>query len=397
MLLAIVFHYVFTDLVISEDDLKQFCLIDIDKFLRLNGKELSEYDCMPKILNPSPVIFNNVLLANELWYDHEEMFAKHEEHFKLLNSDQLSAYEKIVNVVDNELDHMFFVDGYGGIGKTFLWNALSYHFRSEGKIVLNVASSSIASLLLPRGRTAHSQFSIPLMLLEESGCTIEKEGNKAQLLTMASLIIWDEAPMISRLAFEAFDRTMRDIMSNVVDGASNLPFGGKTVVLGGDFRQILPVVPKRGRADIVDACINSSMLWRRCRVLKLTKNIRLQFPTNGQDDASLRLFARWILDVGDGKLGIDNDGEAVIEIPDDICLKNSGNHVGDIVESTYPNLLSNMKESSFFQDRAILAPTLELVEKVNDYVLSLVPGEEKEYLSCDTVLKCDEEVGIDRR
>jgi ATP-dependent DNA helicase PIF1 len=40
---------------------------------------------------------------------------------------------------------------------------------------------------------------------------------------------------------------------------------------------------------------------------------------------------------------------------------------------------------------------LELVEKVNDYVLSSVPGEEKEYLNCDTVLKCDEEVGIDRR
>jgi len=111
----------------------------------------------------------------------------------------------------------------------------------------------------------------------------------------------------------------------------------------------------------------------------------------------LRLFAKWILDIGDGKLGVDNDGESVIEIPDDICLNNSGNHVGDIVEAIYPNLLSNMKESYFFQDRAILAPTLELVEKVIDYVMSLVPGEEKEYLSCDTVLKCDEEAGIDRQ
>jgi len=44
-----------------------------------------------------------------------------------------------------------------------------------------------------------------------------------------------------------------------------------------------------------------------------------------------------------------------------------------------------------------MAPTLELVEKVNDYVMSLIPGECKEYLSCDTVLKCDEDIGIDRR
>jgi ATP-dependent DNA helicase PIF1 len=49
------------------------------------------------------------------------------------------------------------------------------------------------------------------------------------------------------------------------------------------------------------------------------------------------------------------------------------------------------------QDRAILAPTLELVEKVNDFVIDLMPGEYKEYLSCDTICKCDKDVGIDKR
>lgn len=58
----------------------------------------------------------------------------------------------------------FFVDGYGGTGETYLWNALSFRFRSEGKVVLNVASSGIASSLISGGRTAHSQFSIPLDL-----------------------------------------------------------------------------------------------------------------------------------------------------------------------------------------------------------------------------------------
>jgi len=32
-------------------------------------------------------------------------------------------------------------------------------------------------------------------------------------------------------------------------------FGGKTVVLGGDFLQILPVVPKGGREDIISASL----------------------------------------------------------------------------------------------------------------------------------------------
>jgi ATP-dependent DNA helicase PIF1 len=77
---------------------------------------------------------------------------------------------------------MFFVDGFGGSGKTYLWNAFSFHFRAEGKIVINVASSGIASLLLPGGRTAHSQFAIPLVLTEESVCRLDNRGKKAELL-----------------------------------------------------------------------------------------------------------------------------------------------------------------------------------------------------------------------
>jgi len=39
-------------------------------------------------------------------------------------------------------------------------------------------------------------------------------------------------------------------------------FGGKTVVLGGDFRQILPIVPKGGQEDIVSASLLQSHLWQ---------------------------------------------------------------------------------------------------------------------------------------
>jgi ATP-dependent DNA helicase PIF1 len=214
---------------------------------------------------------------------------------------------------------------------------------------------------------------------------------------MATLIIWDEAPMINRLAFEAFERTMRDVMNKMVAGASKFPFGGKTIVLGGDFRQILPVVPKGGRADVVHATINSSPLWRRCTVLRLTQNMRLQFSENSEQNKSLHEFAKWILDIGDGNLGHSTDGESIIEIPEDLCVKTTGNYIGDIVEVTYPSVVTNIGDYTFFQDRAILAPTLLFVEKVNDYIMSLLPGDEQEYLSCDTICKCDEDVGIDKR
>jgi ATP-dependent DNA helicase PIF1 len=132
-----------------------------------------------------------VLLANELSYDTGDMLSKHNELYATLTPEQLFAYNQIVDVVERNLGRMFFVDGFGGTGKTHLWNALSFRFRSEGKIVLNVAFSGIASILLPGGKIAHSQFAIPMVLTEESCCMIEKGSKKAELLAMASLIIWD--------------------------------------------------------------------------------------------------------------------------------------------------------------------------------------------------------------
>lgn len=81
--------------------------------------------------------------------------------------------------------------------------------RKESDIAIAVASSGIASLLLPGGRTAHSRFKIPINLTEDSLCQIPRQSEEAKLLQQASLIIWDEAPMMHRNAFEALDRTIR--------------------------------------------------------------------------------------------------------------------------------------------------------------------------------------------
>ncbi len=44
-------------------------------------------------------------------------------------------------------------------------------------------------------------------------------------------------------------------------------FGGKTMVLGGDFQQILPVVRKGGQGDIVNASLPRSHLWQHVTIL----------------------------------------------------------------------------------------------------------------------------------
>ena len=91
-----------------------------------------------------------------------------------LNTEQLTIYKEVQEAVDNDRGGMFFVYGHGGTGKTFLWNTIINGIRSEGKIVLAVASSGIASLLLSGGRTAHSRFKIPINIEECSTCRISK-------------------------------------------------------------------------------------------------------------------------------------------------------------------------------------------------------------------------------
>ncbi len=137
----------------------------------------------------------------------------------------------------NKDGKLFFVYGSGGIGKTFVWTTLLSRLQGQGKIVLAVASSGIASLLFLGDRTAHSRFKI---------FNITQQMKVAELVHKANLIIWDEALMMHRRAFEAVDRTLRDLMQLDDAQATEKIFGGKIVVLGGDFRQILPVVPKGG-------------------------------------------------------------------------------------------------------------------------------------------------------
>lgn len=136
--------------------------------------------------------------------------------------------------------------------------------------MLNVASG-IASLLLPSDKTTHSQFAIPLLLNEDSCCSIKQESLKAAFFKHTTLIIWDKAPMINRFTFEALDRTLRDIMCFIIDDSLHKPFGGKVVVLGNDFKQILFIVPNASTTEIVLATIISARLWKYCKILKLAQ------------------------------------------------------------------------------------------------------------------------------
>ncbi|KAH9835232.1 PIF1-like helicase-domain-containing protein, partial [Rhodofomes roseus] len=93
-----------------------------------------------------------------------------------LNVDQRHAFSRIIDSVTAQQGSIFFLNGPGGTGKTFVYNTVCHKVRAEGWIVLCVASSGIASLLLKGGRTAHSRLKIPVENLNaQSTCAIRKE------------------------------------------------------------------------------------------------------------------------------------------------------------------------------------------------------------------------------
>jgi ATP-dependent DNA helicase PIF1 len=132
-----------------------------------------------------------------------------------------------------------------------------------------------------------------------STCNVKKGSLEAELLKAAKILIYDEVPMQHRHAQEAVDHTLQDIRE------CDKPFGGLIVVFGGDFQQILPVIIKGSRPQIVGACIQRSTIWKDLKILHLKTNMRLG------DNLEEREFAQWQLDIGHGR-HTDEDGNITI-------------------------------------------------------------------------------------
>ncbi|GKE87502.1 helicase-like protein, partial [Tanacetum coccineum] len=259
------------NLELSDDERKNICLTYIEHMLLCNNKSLKHIPNMPYPNEMFTMASYNWLVYDELKCDKQKLTKEHKRIYATLTNEQKGIYRTLIEAVNGDKGGMFFVYGYGGTGKTYLYKTLSAALRSKGKIVLNVASSGIATLLLKGGRTAHSRFAIPINVVDDSMCHILADSELAELIRIAKLIIWDEAPMTHKHCYEALDRTLKDICRTDPTTENDKVFGGKVVLFGSDFRQILPVVTNGSRQDVVHASINSSYLWKHCNVMRLTE------------------------------------------------------------------------------------------------------------------------------
>jgi ATP-dependent DNA helicase PIF1 len=167
--------------------------------------------------------------------------------------------------------------------------------------------------------------------------------------------------MAHRSTLECVDDLLKRVMKN------DLPFGGKVLILLGDFRQTCPVIPGGSRAQVVHACVQSSPLWSTFTVRRLTQLVR-----NAQDPE----FADFVNSIGDGagpEVSLD-----MLDITYDIT---------DLIQFVFPNDI--LQDPMACLKRAILAPTHKQVDEYNNTILDSVHGTSRTYLAADSIKEAE--------
>ena len=163
------------------------------------------------------------------------------------------------------------------------------------------------------------------------------------------------------------------------------PFSGLTMVFGGDFQQILPIIMNKSHADIVNAFLQNSYFWTNMQILKLHRNMRLQ---HSPQDSS---FTNWLIDVSHG-WHTDNDGnvnlpQSMITFSEDGLIDKIYGDI-DLISLTPPPI-------NYFLDYTILAPWNINVQETNDKILKKMKRHEIIYHSTDSLENEGEEIPDD--
>ena len=339
---------------------EQSALSKIQSILQQFGKTLSDFDLPPL----------EEALAEEV-PNVEEMRRDAQNIRPMLNPEQLNVADSVIDAVtnnNNERANIFFIDGPGGTGKTFVYNYIIRELIGREMNVSTCAYTGIAATLLHNGKTVHSLFKLPVPVLDNSTCNIKPNSRHADVLRQQHIIIFDEASMIPKHAIEAIDGMFKDICN------SDVPFAGKVILLGGDFRQTLPVVRRARPAQIVEVCLKSSYIWPLVRVFHLHTNMRA-----GEGE---QLFSNFLLRLGSGQVAVKGDEpySDAIEIPNECILDNDANIINSI--------FSDLNEADIF-NRVILTPTNQDALELNNQILEQLPGETRTYFSIDSVVSDD--------
>ncbi|XP_042962415.1 uncharacterized protein LOC122296677 [Carya illinoinensis] len=310
----------------SQSNVRMQVLRSISMTLESMGRDINSFQLLDRNIHFDEDEFLSREIDDELavFITEEDLTAS-----ALLNREQQIVYSLVLEKIFSNQSAAFFIDGPGGTGKTFLYKALLATIRSRHLIALATASSGVAASILPG------------------------------------------APMSKKEAIEALDRMLKDVND------SELSFGGKVVIFGGDFRQILPVVPKGTRQQQIDASLVSSYLWPTLKKIRLTENMRARLDPD---------FSNYILELGNGMPPITIDEHVKIPTAMLIPYQNDTASLDQLLDAVFNDISEYSANISSMMNRAILTPKNSYVDEINNLLIQRFPGDIINYYSFDETI-----------
>ncbi|XP_044742323.1 uncharacterized protein LOC123304800, partial [Chrysoperla carnea] len=218
-----------------------------------------------------------------------------------LNVKQQLYFTHVLHNINSKTVFYEFVSGQAGVGKSRLisaiYQALTYRFNSVPgsdpnsiKIILSAPTGRAAFAI--GGSTLHSLFSLPVnqSSIEMRPLSSDTANSLFSKLINLRLLIIDEISMVGTKMLLSLDSRLKQIFK------SNLPFGGISVLVLGDLRQLPPVGDKFVFCPAVNdpySNIIGAHLWNHFKYFELTEIMRQR------DD---KVFAIALNNLGSGTL-----------------------------------------------------------------------------------------------
>nr|GEW86317.1 DNA helicase [Tanacetum cinerariifolium] len=273
------------NLHINDPELEGFVLYELKTILNIYSKSVTDFGLPPlsERLLKQP---RNKEMMEEKSYNGDELAAEVLTLIPKLNEEQ----QKIYNLI---------MDG-------------SVANRQE-LIFVYVASSGIASLLLPSGHTAHSRFKIPLELTDESICGIKKNTRS----------------------------------------------------------QTLPVKKGASKPEIVASSIAESEIWHHFKVCTLRHNMRLMQPGKSEEEQNLtRVFADWLLDISNRNIGeqdtTDPQNSSWVHILEIYSIQDDNNDISKLISFIYDEHTLRNPTAQKLQQKAIVCHRNDTAESITN-------------------------------
>lgn len=350
-----------------------------NELLHLKNKTLENFDL------PSPTSLKLKLLpesqANEFTYNQKEKFQQYNFNVSMMNEEQFDLTSTILDSVLYDKNKCVFIKAAAGTGKTFTLNTILHFCRSQNILALPVATSGIAALLFEGGRTINNRFRLipPITAYSITQIPMTQQNHLFRLVRESKLIIWDEAVMAHKHLIEALDRSLKEICNN------QLPFGGKTIVMSGDERQLLPITKPSRRSTTVNATLKKSNLWKYFEIKVLTENFRVL--NNNKE------FLHFLDTIGNGTCPTLNHDDPLlpnnlIKIP--AHFVSNTNLLNDFTTEIFGDI-ANLPEDYFYDNNTAILTTLNKdTFDINDNCVSKIK-KQKHFLQSYDSLTADDD------